>query len=249
MRLQKYMALCQVGSRRHNEDLIAQGRVAVNGVKITKQGVTVDLDKDRVTLDGKLLKPVTAKVYLLINKPEGYLTTVDDPQGRPTVFTLVPEYKGKVIPVGRLDRDSQGLLVLTNDGDFAYRMTHPKYGVKKTYRVRVDGIIGDQALDTLRKGVDLEDGITSPAKVKVLRRGKGSSHLEIVISEGKNRQVRRMCEAVGHPVRSLTRTKIENLSLSNLDTGAHRLLTEKELMMLMYRLGLSYSSSEEMSSK
>lgn len=239
MRLQKYMALCQVGSRRHNEKLIAQGRVTLNGVQVREQGVQVDPEKDQVRLDGKVLRPVQTKTYVLLYKPRGYLTTVDDPQGRPTVFDLLPEYKGKVIPVGRLDMDSQGLLVLSNDGDFAYRMTHPKFQVKKTYRVRVHGIIDDAAVDRLRQGVRLEDGLTSPAKVQVLKRGRGASQLEIVLKEGKNRQVRRMCEAVGYPVDVLTRTRIENLSLSGLNTGQHRPMTPEELKKLSFRLGIS----------
>lgn len=239
MRLQKYMATCQVASRRQSEDIIAQGRVAINGIKVTQQGMRVDPKKDRITVDGKLIRPVTRKSYVLLNKPIGYLTTVSDPEGRPTIYDLVPEYKGKLIPVGRLDMDSQGLLLLTNDGDFAYRMTHPKFGIRKTYRVRVDGIIDDSSVESLRKGVHLEDGMTSKAKVKVLKRGKGSSHLEITLREGKNRQVRRMCDAVGHPVLSLTRTQIENLSLRHMDTGDHRPLEKDELIRLMHRVGLT----------
>lgn len=241
LRLQKFMAECGVASRRHSETLIAEGKVAVNGEVVRQQGVRIDPEKDEVRVNGKLLKQPETSLYYLFNKPAGYLTTVSDPQGRPTIYDLMPDLKGKVIPVGRLDLDTEGLLILSNDGAFAFRMTHPKFGVRKTYRIKVQGVMTQKDIQRLQTGVDLEDGKTAPAKAAILKTGPRTTLLSLTIREGKKRQVRRMCDALGFPVLWLKRVAIENIKLSHVDSGAVRPLTEKELMPLMHRLQLPYT--------
>lgn len=238
IRLQKYMAECGVDSRRHSEEIIAQGRVRVNGKKVTTQGIQIDPNLDEVRVDGKLIKQPDEMKYYIFHKPEGYLSTVSDPQGRATIYDLIPELQGKAVPVGRLDKDTQGLLLLTNDGEFAYRMTHPKFNVKKTYRAKVEGQVTDEEIKKLEKGLHLEDGMTAPAKAKVIKRFSHATLIELTLREGKKRQVRRMCDAIEHPVLVLTRTQVEKLSLRDLPTGQMRELTEEEVMTLKYRLQL-----------
>lgn len=215
-RLQKMMAQAGVASRRKSEELIRAGRVRVNGKVVTKMGVKVDPDQDLVEVDGK---PITGreepKVYLLLYKPRGYVTTAKDPQGRPTVLDLV-HVPQRVYPVGRLDYDTEGLLILTNDGDLTYRLTHPKHEVDKVYHALVAGHPPEDKLQQLRTGIMLEDGPTAPAKVRRLKKIQGNTLLEIIIHEGRNRQVRRMCEAIGHPVLHLKRVAIGDLTLGNL---------------------------------
>lgn len=244
LRLQKFMAECGVASRRHSELLIAEGKVQVNGAVVRQQGVRINPEKDEVRVNGKLLKQPTASLYYLFNKPAGYLTTVTDPQGRPTIYDLMPELKGKVIPVGRLDMDTEGLLLLSNDGEFAFRMTHPKFGVRKTYRIKVQGVMKQKDIEALQQGVMLEDGKTAPAKAALVKTGPRTTLLTLTIREGKKRQVRRMCEALGFPVLWLKRVAIENIKLTHVETGAVRPLTEKELMPLMHRLQLPYFPKE-----
>lgn len=228
MRLQKYLARCGVASRRHAEELIRQGRVKVNGVTVTEMG-TIISPGDLVELDGKPVVPEEKPVYIMLNKPAGYVTTVSDPQGRRTVMDLVRGVKERVYPVGRLDYDTEGLLILTNDGDFAYRSTHPSHQVNKTYIAEVEGTPSHEAIKKLRNGVMLDGRLTAPAKVEVLKQNKRSAVLRITIHEGRNRQVRRMCEAVGHPVRSLRRIAIGGLKLGNLAPGQWRYLTASDL--------------------
>ncbi len=222
-RLQKVLARVGLGSRRACEELIADGRVTVNGERAVL-GQRVDPAADRVELDGVVLPVLPGLVHYVLNKPVGVLTTADDPEGRRMVVDLVPDHP-RVFPVGRLDADSEGLLILTNDGDLAQRLTHPSFGVEKEYLAEVDGVPSAGALRTLRQGVELDDGMTAPATVGVVAPGV----LRIVIHEGRNRQIRRMTEAVGHRVRRLVRTRIGPLTDSGLGPGEWRPLTLSEV--------------------
>lgn len=222
-RLQKVLAAAGLGSRRVAEDLIAEGRVTVDG-EVARLGQRVDTSRARVAVDGVVIGVRPGMVHYLLNKPAGVLTTARDPQGRPTVLELVPA-EPRVFPVGRLDFATEGLLLLTNDGDLAHRLTHPSFGVDKEYLVEVQGRPSPQALRRLRQGVDLDDGPTAPARVGVV----APNLLRITIHEGRNRQVRRMCEAVGHPVRRLVRTRIGPLADADLVPGAWRELTQEEV--------------------
>ncbi|MCB1248146.1 MAG: rRNA pseudouridine synthase [Acidimicrobiales bacterium] len=221
--MQKVLARVGFGSRRACEELIADGRVTVNGVPV-ELGARVDAAVDAVAVDGVPIGVAPGLVHYLLNKPAGIVTTAHDPQGRPTVVELVPD-DPRVFPVGRLDADSEGLLILTNDGDLAHRLTHPSFGVDKEYLVTVEGTPSRGALRRLRQGVELEDGITAPAKVATL-----APHLlGITIHEGRNRQIRRMCDAVGHPVTRLVRHRIGPVSDTRLPPGAWRSLTPVEV--------------------
>lgn len=226
VRLQKVLAQAGLGSRRTCDELVEAGRVRVNGER-ARPGQRVDPEVDVVEVDGARIGVRPGLVHLLLNKPTGVITTADDPQGRPTVVSLVPS-EPRVFPVGRLDADTEGLLLLTNDGDLAHRLTHPSFGVEKEYLAEVEGTPSRGALRRLREGVDLEDGRTAPAKVSVL----GDRVLRITIHEGRNRQVRRMCDAVGHPVRRLVRTRIGPLVDRDLAPGAWRALTQDEVRAL-----------------
>jgi 23S rRNA pseudouridine2605 synthase len=225
-RLQKVLARRGLGSRRACEELIAAGRVTVNG-EVAVLGQRVDPTRDRVAVDGVPLAVEPGLVYWLLNKPAGVVTTASDPQGRPTVVSLVPS-EPRVFPVGRLDVDTEGLLILTNDGDLAYRLTHPRYGVEKEYLAEVEGEPSERDLARLRHGVELEDGITAPARVTRL----APNLLRITIHEGRNRQVRRMCEAIGHPVVRLARTRIGPVADPRLRPGRWRPLTPAEVRAL-----------------
>ena len=237
-RLQKYLASCGVASRRMSEEIIKSGRVAVNGQIVTEMGVKIKIGTDKVTVDGKDITPEEEHVYLMLNKPEGYVTTAHDPQGRPTVLDLVAEVPQRVFPIGRLDVDTEGLLFLTNDGELAYRLTHPKFAVTKVYHALVTGKPSEDKLDRMRNGLKLEDRMTKPCTVKVIRRYNHKTMLEITISEGRNRQVRRMCQAIGNPIIELERVKIENIELSQVKRGQYRKLTLEELAPLMYKVQL-----------
>lgn len=228
MRLAKHLAHSGVASRRASETLIAQGRVTVGGLVVRDPARDVGED-DRIEVDGRLLDGFQTPALYALNKPVGVLSTASDPHGRPTVVQLIPGESRRLYPVGRLDLDSEGLILLTNDGQLAHRLTHPRFEVPKTYRVWVEGgPVGQAALRALRDGVELEDGRTAPAQVCTL----GRDRLEITIREGRNRQVRRMCEAVGHPVSRLARVRFGPLELGDLASGAHRLLTEPEAQAL-----------------
>jgi 23S rRNA pseudouridine2605 synthase len=225
------MARAGVASRRASEEMIAAGRVAVNG-ETAVLGQRVDPASDRVELDGVPLVVDDTLVFWLLNKPPGYVTTARDPQGRATVFDLVPA-EPRVFTVGRLDRDSEGLLILTNDGELAQLLTHPRHHVEKEYFVEVEGVPKPNALRTLREGVDLDDGRTLPARVRLVQSSDhGTSALEIVVREGRKRMVRRMCSAVGHPVLRLVRTRIGPLRDPALAPGTWRTLTAKEVRKL-----------------
>ena len=221
-RLQKVLARAGLASRRASEELIAEGRVRVNGV-VAELGRRIDPEADEVTVDGVPVPVAPGLVHYLLNKPRGVVTTAADPQGRPVVVALVPD-EPRVFPVGRLDADTEGLLILTNDGGFAHRLTHPSFGVPKEYLAEVEGTPSRGALRRLREGVELEDGPTVPATVSTA----GPHLLRITIHEGRNRQVRRMCEAVGHPVRRLVRTRIGPLHDRSLRPGAWRELSVAE---------------------
>jgi 23S rRNA pseudouridine2605 synthase len=225
-RLQKVLAQRGLGSRRACEELIAAGRVAVND-EVAALGRRVDANRDRVTVDGVPLGIRPGLVYYALNKPAGVVSTASDPQGRPAVIGLVPT-QPRVHPVGRLDADSEGLLLLTNDGDLTFRLTHPRFGVEKEYLVAVEGTPTRGALRQLRQGVVLEDGRTAPARVAQV----GEHGLRITIHEGRNRQVRRMCDAVGHPVRRLVRTRIGPVRIGRLGPEEWRELTAGEVRAL-----------------
>lgn len=230
-RLQKVLAGAGVGSRRACEELIAEGRVEVNGEQ-ARLGRRVDASRDRVTLDGIPVSVAPGLVYYLLNKPRGVISTADDPHDRPTVIGMVPN-QPRVFPVGRLDGDSEGLILLTNDGELTYRLTHPSFGVEKEYLVHVAGDPKPAAVRRLRQGVELEDGITAPAQVSLV----GPGTLRMTIHEGRNRQIRRMADAVGHPVRRLVRTRIGPLRGDGLEPGGWRPLSLAEVRALERSVG------------
>lgn len=225
-RLQKVLARIGVGSRRTNEDLIADGRVTVNG-EVAILGARVVPGVDEIAVDGSVLSTLPDTVTYLLNKPRGVVTTAADTHGRPTVIDIVPA-EPRVFPVGRLDLDTEGLLLLTNDGAMAHRLTHPSFGIDKEYLVHVEGIPSRAALRTLREGVELDDGVTAPAKAATVAPGM----IKVTIHEGRNRQVRRMCEAIGHPVRRLVRTRIGPVTDTRLEPGAFRVVEGDELLDL-----------------
>ncbi|MGI6468944.1 MAG: rRNA pseudouridine synthase [Syntrophomonadaceae bacterium] len=231
MRLTKYIADSGIASRRRAEELIASGMVAVNGVTVTTVGVNVDPLHDKVSVNGRLIKP-RARVYLLLNKPGGYLSSVKDPHGRPTVVDLLKDVDERVYPVGRLDLDTEGLLILTNDGEFMNLMTHPRYHIPKTYQAWVKGIIDDKDLKALGHGIELEEGMTAPASARMLRINNGCSLIELVLYEGRKRQVKRMLKAIGHPVLALKRTALGFLTLQGLAPGEYRHLLPEEVKKL-----------------
>lgn len=233
-RLQKYLANSGVASRRKCEELILQGKVEVNGKVVTELGTKINPEKDIVKFDGKEVKQVKKMVYILLNKPIGYVTTADDQFDRDTVLDLV-KVKERIVPVGRLDMYTSGALILTNDGDFVYKVTHPKHEIEKTYTVTVKGIVQNSEVEQLRKGVKIDDYTTKPAKVKILKTDteKNFSRLEITIHEGKNRQVRKMCEAVNRKVLALHRSKIGGIGVKDIELGKWRYLRENEIQKLV----------------
>jgi 23S rRNA pseudouridine2605 synthase len=232
MRLNRYLAQAGVASRRRADSLIEGGKVAINGQIITNLGTQVDETKDIVEVDGKPIKPVDDNVYILLNKPVSYLVTCDDQFNRPIVLDLVGKYRNLVKPVGRLDLNSSGLLLLTNDGELAFRLTHPRFKIDKTYQVKCEGLLSDAEINRLETGIELDDGITAPAKVELQSRTENFSRFKITIHEGRKRQVRIMCLVLGHRVISLKRLVFGNLSLDDLKEGKYRLLTENEIKEL-----------------
>ena len=233
-RLQQYLAQCGVASRRKCEELILQGRVQVNGVTVTELGTKINPEKDKIKFDGKDIKQAKKLVYILLNKPIGYVTTADDQFGRDTVLDLV-KVKERIVPVGRLDMYTSGALILTNDGDFVYQVTHPKHEIEKTYTVTIKGIVQNSEVEQLRNGIKIDDYITKPARVKILKTDteKDISRLEITIHEGKNRQVRKMCEAVGRKVLALHRSKIGGIGVKDIELGKWRYLTANEVQQIL----------------
>lgn len=241
-RLQKFLARAGFGSRRSCEDLIAAGRVTVGG-EPAALGRRVDPDRDQIAVDGVPVVVRSDLVYYLLNKPADVVTTAYDPQGRRTVLDLVP-VEPRVFPVGRLDRDSEGLLLLTNDGVLTQRLTHPSHGVEKEYLVEVDGVPTPQSVRRLREGVRLEDGLTAPARARVVEVLGDHAALLITIHEGRNRQVRRMCEAVRHPVRRLVRVRIGPLRDTRLGPGEWRPLHRAEVRALYEATGPDHGGSQ-----
>jgi len=233
VRLQKYIAMCGAASRRHAEEMITNGRVKVDNITIKELGTKVEIGANRVMLDGKELKTIKKKYYIMLNKPVGYISAVTDTHERPTVVDMVrSELDVPLYPVGRLDFDTEGLILLSNDGDFTYHVTHPKHNVSKTYIATLKGGITIKHLHVLRNGVKVEDYTTSPAEVDILDSVPGQSRIQITIHEGKNRQVRKMFEALGYHVAALQRIAIGNISLGNLQVGRWRHLTAHEVNYL-----------------
>jgi len=232
MRLQKYIAASGVSSRRHAEEIIASGRVQVNNVVITEMGHQIDENYDEIRVDGKLIQLETAKHYIAYNKPVGEVTTNSDPEGRSTVMDKFRQYPVRLFPVGRLDYDSEGLLLLTNDGDLMNKLLHPSHEVNKTYLTTVSNQVTNEELNMLRNGVMIDNKITSPAKVVLLRYEKFSTVLLITIHEGRNRQVRKMIEAINHQVVHLKRVQFGPVTLGNLPSGKWRSLTNSEIQAL-----------------
>ena len=228
VRLQKLIAGTGLASRRKAEALIAAGRVMVNGKTVTEFGTKVDPTRDHVKVDGKHLGASQPFVYLMLNKPKNVVSTLDDPGGRTTVKDYLRGVSVRVFPVGRLDFDSEGLLLLTNHGDLAQAMLHPRYHVPKTYLIKVKGVLTDDSIRSLEQGVSLEDGMTGPAQVRKVRKVEANSWLEITIREGRKHQVKRMLESVGHPVIKLLRIRMGPIALGDLQPGEFRFLTDRE---------------------
>jgi 23S rRNA pseudouridine2605 synthase len=228
VRLQKLIAGTGLASRRKAEALITAGRVMVNGKVVTELGTKVEPGRDHVKVDGKHLSAAQPFVYLLLHKPKNVMSTLDDPGGRTTVKDFLRGVSVRVFPVGRLDFDSEGLMLLTNNGDLAQALLHPRYHVPKTYLIKVKGVLSDEEIRKLEQGVRLEDGMTGPATVKKVRKVEANSWLEITIGEGRKHQVKRMLESVGHPVIKLMRIKMGPLVLGNLEPGEFRFLTDRE---------------------
>ena len=229
-RLQKYLANQGVCSRRKAEEHILNGDVQVNGKVVTELGIKINPETDEVIFKGNKVRKAEKKVYILLNKPIGYVTTTKDQFDRNTVLDLV-KVKEKILPVGRLDMYTSGALILTNDGEFIYRVTHPKYEIEKTYNVTVKGIVTKEEVEALKQGVKIDNYTSGKAKVKILKidKEKDISRIEITIHEGKNREIRKMCEAIGKKVLALHRSKIANLSVKDLRLGKWRYLTQKEV--------------------
>ena len=228
MRINKYISQSGACSRRKADELVLNGNVKVNGAVMKEPGYDVKED-DRVTVNGKLVEGAEKPVYYLLNKPMGYVTTVSDDKDRPTVIDLMGDVEKRVFPVGRLDYNTTGALIMTNDGSLTYHVSHPKHEVYKTYLVLVSGQVSKERLWKLRKGVDIGGYVTKPAIVNLVKESKNSTVLEISICEGKNRQVRKMCRAVGHPVQELERIAIGEINLGHLREGAYRKLTKREI--------------------
>jgi 23S rRNA pseudouridine2605 synthase len=232
MRLNKYIASAGVASRREADDLTRAGRVKVNGHVHRTLGYDV-VDSDIVEVDGRTIQPSRRRVYIALHKPKGYITSTRDEQGRPTVLDLVTDIEERLFPVGRLDWETTGLLILTNDGDFSQRVTHPGHEVYKTYRARVEGVLSPERIVRLRRGVDLGGRVTAPAEVTLIRQSAGSALVDIRIREGRNRQVRRMFASVGNEVLELQRTAVGDVYLGGLKSGHYRKLKPREIDSLI----------------
>ena len=232
IRLQKYLASCGVASRRTAEKMIQDGRVSVNGRTVTEMGVQVDEETDQIRVDGALVTPEAEKHYIAYNKPIGEVTTVSDPEGRATVMDRFRDYPVRLFPVGRLDYDSEGLLLLTNDGDLMNRLLHPSREVNKTYLAQFSNQVTEDEIRSLRRGVMIDGRLTSPAEVRLIRHEAFATVLLISIHEGRNRQVRKMAEAIGHQVVNLRRVGFGPILLGDLPTGMWRKLTESEILKL-----------------
>lgn len=232
MRLQKFIAECGIASRRSAEKMIESGRVYVNGELVDYMGCVIDPDCDVVEIDGRVIKQESKKYYIMINKPKNYVTTVSDDLGRPTVMQLVSDINARIYPVGRLDFDTTGLLIMTNDGEFANILTHPRHVVNKAYIARIDKPLDEAQLQRLRSGIELDGVMTAPAKAENIKHPQKGYEVKITIHEGKNRQVRRMLDAVGANVMSLKRIAVGSLTLGNLPEGKWRRLSDAEINKL-----------------
>ena len=237
VRLQKVLAAAGIASRRASEVMISEGRVEVNGRIVTEQGLRVDPERAVIRVDGSRIPPPRHHVYVVFNKPRGVVSTMDDPEGRPTLTEYLDRRKERLFHVGRLDTDTEGLLLLTNDGEFSHRLAHPSYRVPKTYLAEVEGVVDERTVNRLRKGITLEDGPIKPDHVKLVSKAQDRSLLRITIHEGRNRLVRRTMDSVGHPVRQLSRTAIGPVRLGNLKIGELRDLTREELGALLDLIG------------
>lgn len=237
VRLQKYLAECGVASRRKSEELIEQGKVKVNGIK-ANIGDKINPKRDTVTVNGKKIVKQKSCTYIMLHKPRGFITTMSDEMDRKCVAELIKDVPGRVYPVGRLDRDSEGMLLFTNDGEFANALTHPTRHVPKTYRVTVRPTITDEQITKLTTGIVIEDRMTAPAEVRVITKQEGRVVLEIILYEGRNRQIRKMCEELGLEVARLKRTAIGSIKLGMLKQGDYRELTEDEVRKLMIAAGM-----------
>ena len=234
MRLNRYMSMAGVSSRRKGETLIRDGRISVNGVTVTDPAFRVDVDADTVTFDGRPLTPVRedARRYIILNKPTGVIVSRGDTHGRATVFDLLGEGMESVFPVGRLDADTSGVLLLTDDGDLAYRLTHPSFGVEKVYRAEVSGKVTDEDVDAFAGGIELDDGPAAPARMTIIDSGEDVSLVTVIMHQGRKRQVRRMLEKIGHPVRVLERISFGGINAENLPLGSYRMLAPEEVRRL-----------------
>ena len=237
-RLNKILSLSGLTSRRNADEWIKSGRVTLNGRPVTELGVRAVWGFDHIEVDGKEIPKKSARIYLMLNKPFGYISSLKDPQDRPLVIDLLKDISHRVYPVGRLDFDTLGLLFLTNDGEWAYRLTHPRYQIPRTYKVTIVGEISNEAISRLKKGVELEDGPSGSSKTYLVSHNDRQSVLRITISQGRNRQVRRMFETVGHNVVHLVRTGFGNLTLGNLRIGEYRYLEKEEVASMKKSVGL-----------
>lgn len=232
MRLEKFLSESGIASRRDAKKYISDGRVSVNGERVLVPGTHIAPQQDEITFDGEPIRGKPEQIYLMLNKPAGYVTTVRDERGRPTVMALVSDISERIYPVGRLDLDTEGLLLMTNDGDFAHRILHPSHEIEKTYTAWVEGHPNRQAIQRLREGIEIEGGIVASAQVNQVERREGQTQFKVVIHEGRKRQIRRMFHAIGHEVIHLKRVKIGSLSLGRLPIGKYRSLTPIEIESL-----------------
>ncbi|MBN1781700.1 rRNA pseudouridine synthase [bacterium] len=244
MQLNKFLALCGVASRRKSNDLIGEGRISVNGIRVEKPGMQVDPDADAVQVDGRRLTLPRHYVYVLLNKPADVITTAEDGYGRRTVLDLIDSDE-RLFPVGRLDMDTEGVLLITNDGDLAYRLTHPKFRIEKIYQARVKGLIKEDGILKLRQGVEIDPGVTVSGEARILETRQKYSEVEIRIHQGKKRQVKRMMKAVGHPVMRLNRVSFAGLRVQSLAPGKYRHLTAGEVDALYGMTGLCRQNTEK----
>ena len=234
MRINKYIASCGIASRRKVEEIILQGRVKVNGNIVTELSFNIDEKNDLVEIDNKKIGLNEKYIYIVLNKPEGYITTVKDQFDRPSVLDLLTDIEERIYPIGRLDYETSGLLILTNDGDLTYKLTHPKHEVAKTYVARVKGIPSSEKMKNFEEGLYIEDYKTAPARIKILEKNeeKNYSICQIQIHEGRNRQVRKMCKAINHPVQRLRRVAMGKITLKGTEVGKYRHLTDEEVTYL-----------------
>jgi 23S rRNA pseudouridine2605 synthase len=236
-RLQKILSRAGISSRRAAEKMIAEGRVSVNRIVVTAPGKKADPQKDEIRVDGRLVSLETEKIYLMLHKPQGYVTTLSDPQGRPIVTDLLHGVDARVYPVGRLDYDSEGLLILTNDGEFAQRIQHPRFGIPKTYRIKVEGRFLKGKVKALEKGIDLSDGRFVPAGIQLEKANPGSTWLTLTMTDGRNRVIRRVFDSIGHSVTRLIRIAVADIALASLPEGTWRMITQREVERLLALAG------------